>query len=344
MKKILALAMTLCFIFASVAGSVPQRISFQGVLKDSNENPVEGEVSVLFTIYSSGGTDLWHETQTVTVEGGIYDVQLGANTDIPFSVFADGSTKYLGIKVGSDAEMTPRLPMIAVPYAFRAATAEAAESLSGYPVGVTGNNIVPRTDGSGKLNSGVIPFSGASVSYASSAGNADTADYATLAGSATTAASATNAGQVDGLDANSTAAAGELLALDSNLQFKGMSISAEAAGSIGIGVYGKSTQANGFGMQAENTATGGNAIYINGGIKAPGCAGTGTVISGSYGQVNNDYVNANSLIFITVATSSAIAADEPLRVYNVGSGSFRVTTYDGNPGSNIHFNYLVINQ
>jgi hypothetical protein len=109
------------------AGAVPQTINFQGILKDSAGKPINGTVNLTFSIYDSvsGGTARWSEVQNgVTVETGIYSVQLGSVNSIDYSIF-DGSTKYLGVKVG-DEELTPRLPMISVPYAFRAASADVA--------------------------------------------------------------------------------------------------------------------------------------------------------------------------------------------------------------------------
>jgi len=127
------LVIGICLVIASwllvmvPAGAVPQTINFQGILKDSAGKPINGTVNLTFSIYDSvsGGTARWSEVQNgVTVEAGIYSVQLGSVNPIDYSIF-DGSTKYLGVKVG-DEELTPRLPMISVPYAFRAASAEVA--------------------------------------------------------------------------------------------------------------------------------------------------------------------------------------------------------------------------
>ncbi|MBU1026134.1 MAG: hypothetical protein KKA31_00220 [Candidatus Margulisbacteria bacterium] len=125
MKKSLISLLLIVFLF-STTYAIPSQISFQGLLTDSSDKLIDDTVSIVFSIYAgiTGGTALWTETQTVTVEGGIYTVQLGAVT--PIGNIFDGTTRYLGIKVGSDAEMTPRLPMISVPYAFRAGTAESA--------------------------------------------------------------------------------------------------------------------------------------------------------------------------------------------------------------------------
>jgi hypothetical protein len=58
----------------------------------------------------------------VTVNNGIYNVNLGdvnTITSLPF-----GLPYYLGVKVGTDPEMTPRIPLTSVGYAFRAKTAD----------------------------------------------------------------------------------------------------------------------------------------------------------------------------------------------------------------------------
>ena len=110
---------------------VPQLINYQGYLTNSGGNPVDGDLSMEFAIYNvaTEGTPLWSETHpTVTVTDGYFSVLLGSDTPIPQSVF-DGGGRYLGITVGSDAEMTPRKRMVSVGYAFRAAD---ADSLGGF--------------------------------------------------------------------------------------------------------------------------------------------------------------------------------------------------------------------
>jgi len=104
----------------SVLAAVPHLINFQGLLKDGSGNPVSnGSYSVIFTIYDSatGGINLWTETQSVTTIGGNFTTLLGSGTAIPDSTFND-STRYLGIKVGADPEMTPRQRLASVGYSY----------------------------------------------------------------------------------------------------------------------------------------------------------------------------------------------------------------------------------
>jgi len=119
----------LMLLVGSVLAAVPQLMNYQGKLTDANGNPIDGTVSIVFSIYpdSTGGTALWTETQpTVTVTSGLFNVLLGSVNAIPDSIF-DGSTRWLGIKVGIDPEMTPRQRIVSVGYAYRATKADTAE-------------------------------------------------------------------------------------------------------------------------------------------------------------------------------------------------------------------------
>jgi hypothetical protein len=112
----------------SYAGTVPTIINYQGTLTDTSGNPVpNGQYGVVFSIYdvSTGGTALWTETWNsgttpITTIGGDFGVLLGTHNPIPASFFADHPLTYLGIKVGSDSEMTPRQKIASVGYAFKA--------------------------------------------------------------------------------------------------------------------------------------------------------------------------------------------------------------------------------
>lgn len=104
------------FVWAS---SSTQMINYQGRLTDSAGMPINGNTTVTFSIYDGEtvGTSLWSETQTVTVNQGIYQVQLGTINPIPDDLF-NGSERFLGVKVGSDPELTPRSRITSVAYAF----------------------------------------------------------------------------------------------------------------------------------------------------------------------------------------------------------------------------------
>src|SRR5207253_2348296 len=81
---------------------------------------IDGNVSMTFSLYNqaSGGAALWKETQVVAVAKGYFSVKLGAQTALPPTVWSGGGSRYVGLGVGSDAEMSPREELVAVPYAF----------------------------------------------------------------------------------------------------------------------------------------------------------------------------------------------------------------------------------
>jgi len=126
---LLVVSAMLCVLAAPrVAQGVPELINYQGELMDSAGNPLNGTVSIVFKICNqqTGGTTLWQETHnTVQVREGIFSVLLGSVTPFPATLF-EGDPRWLGIKVGSDAEMTPRSRIASVGYAIRAEKAAEA--------------------------------------------------------------------------------------------------------------------------------------------------------------------------------------------------------------------------
>ena len=128
----------------------PERMTYQGYLVDGNGDPLgsvedpsdstqrvsaPANYDVIFRLYDakSGGTKLWTEQQTVTVDKGYFSVLLGEGSqyesepDGSLSAVFDGdsiSDRYIGIAVqGLDAgntEIAPRLRLVSSPFAFAA--------------------------------------------------------------------------------------------------------------------------------------------------------------------------------------------------------------------------------
>jgi parallel beta-helix repeat protein len=106
---------------AQAATGINHQINFQGKLVNTNgTNVTDGTYTVIFSIYTvaSAGANIWTETQSVTTTSGIFQVNLGSVTTLPGSIDFNTDNIYLGIKVGADAEMTPRVQFTAVPQAF----------------------------------------------------------------------------------------------------------------------------------------------------------------------------------------------------------------------------------
>jgi hypothetical protein len=120
-------AVGLWSISTLAANPVPATLTQQGRILDTSGTPVSSKVHFVFTIYddptaTKAADALWTDAEDITLDDGYFSWQLGTNTAIPSTVF-DGSVRYLGVTVGSDAEMTPREVISSVPYAMVAGSA-----------------------------------------------------------------------------------------------------------------------------------------------------------------------------------------------------------------------------
>ena len=99
---------------AYAASSVSSSINYQGRLTDSAGNPLDDTYTMTFKLYenATGGTALATDTHSVTVTDGLFSTTLNLGTNS-----FDGRALWLGIKVESDPEMTPRQELQPVPYA-----------------------------------------------------------------------------------------------------------------------------------------------------------------------------------------------------------------------------------
>jgi len=98
-----------------VYGTVPERINYQGYLTDNSGNPITTSVSITVNIYTvpAGGTPFWTETHVVVPDNGVYNIVLGSMEPL-YLDYNLHDLFYLGVKVGSDAEMTPRQELTSV--------------------------------------------------------------------------------------------------------------------------------------------------------------------------------------------------------------------------------------
>jgi len=118
----------------------PQRINYQGYLTDSGGDPLNGSYEMGFAVYDAvtDGTELWSETQTVTVTQGLFSVQLGSDTAFPSDLF-DGVQRYLQIVVAGDV-LSPRQRLVSAPYSISAGDAETLDGLDSTAFLNTGND------------------------------------------------------------------------------------------------------------------------------------------------------------------------------------------------------------
>ena len=124
MKKFFFLTLFLLTAFLLTAnssyGGVPRLLSYEGVLTNSSGAPVsDGAYNVTFGIYNAqtGGTALWSESQSATTKNGLFAILLGSSSSLDLDFNQD---YWLGIRVGSDSEMSPRQRIAASGYAINA--------------------------------------------------------------------------------------------------------------------------------------------------------------------------------------------------------------------------------
>jgi hypothetical protein len=111
-----AAALTVSF---DASALVPGTITHQGRLFDAGGIPISGNFDIDFAIYDAvdAVAPIWMETHNVDIDEGYFSVALGGQTPFDPTVF-DGSVRWVGITVGGDPEMTPRVETLSVPYAF----------------------------------------------------------------------------------------------------------------------------------------------------------------------------------------------------------------------------------
>jgi hypothetical protein len=136
---IFTLAMIALLVAAQTAGALPLArtqpapaaastgtIAYQGRLADAAGAPLTGTYNMIFRLYdaATGGTPLWSEPWTgsngVKVSDGLFNVMLGSLAQLPISQFTNSQSLFLGITVGTDDEMAPRVQLGSVPFAVQA--------------------------------------------------------------------------------------------------------------------------------------------------------------------------------------------------------------------------------
>ncbi|MGA7820631.1 MAG: hypothetical protein WCA50_13445 [Candidatus Sulfotelmatobacter sp.] len=133
-----------CFAYAQADGqqpassaltaTVPRLIRIQGTVQDESGRLVTGNTEVTFSLYKNENdpSAIWQESQNVSLDAtGHYSVLLGATSEagLPLEIFSQGEGRWLGVRPEGQAEQ-PRILLLSVPYALKAAD---AETLGGKP-------------------------------------------------------------------------------------------------------------------------------------------------------------------------------------------------------------------
>ena len=281
----------------------------------------DGTYNVEFNLYtvSSGGTTAWTEdylnnaSQGVTVKNGYVTVNLGSLTAFPTTINWDQNL-WLGMTVrgtGScvfsactptDSEMTPRLPLTAVPYAFKAgqlaqysATSGFTSTLSlGLPTVGNQNFVIPDQGAAGTYNLLTGGSTGTGVQLqASTPGTAQTGNFNISGTGIAGTFNATTALQTGGtprIDSSGNLTNIGNISGSGTLQLTGTSGSSYIMSSLGLGTISPQTGSaltvanatwlssvdstgssyiNMFQVNTNNQIQAGAAINVDGGIVLP---------------------------------------------------------------------------
>ncbi len=202
LSAILIILATLLITTRAASASTNNTINFEARLLNNTGSVVpDGSYNIELKIYNAatetggrtpdqgactynGGTAdptcLWTETRTgantVTVQGGYMSLQLGSVTSFPGTINWD-QPLWLSIRIGGigtpswDSEMSPRLPLTAVPYAFRSGALALSSGSNEATLSfgsITGNDAITLPDASGT----VCLQSSSSCGFATGSGSA----------------------------------------------------------------------------------------------------------------------------------------------------------------------------
>jgi hypothetical protein len=123
--------LALFFLHPFSYSQIPHTLSYQGILADSAGTPKpDGSYSFTFRLYTvpSGGVAQWSETKSAQVKRGLFSTILGSVTPIPDSVKFDRQY-WLGVQVGSDPELAPRMQLSSVGSSMNSLRADVAETV-----------------------------------------------------------------------------------------------------------------------------------------------------------------------------------------------------------------------
>lgn len=129
MKNMIIAMLLLVLLAAPGQADVPRVFNYQGYISDLDGYPLEGNFNLTFRIYEvASGPDaaLWFEIHPlVQVIDGVFSVLLGSFEDLPPGILA-APELWIGVTVGADTEINPRLQVTSTPWAYRAAIADSS--------------------------------------------------------------------------------------------------------------------------------------------------------------------------------------------------------------------------
>jgi hypothetical protein len=134
--KILCVSLLFVVGIQAQEPAVPHVTYYSGIAREVSGMPRTGMAEITFALYENqqGGTALWTETQNIPLDDqGRYTVLLGATRPygLPQRLFSSGKARWLGARLQTPGGTEqPRVPLVGVPYAMKAAD---ADTLGGLP-------------------------------------------------------------------------------------------------------------------------------------------------------------------------------------------------------------------
>lgn len=331
LSETIALAAFVVCLMTGSAWAVPSLINYQGKLTNASDCILTGDYEIQFLLYDTetNGTLLWGEQQTVTVDQGLLNVQLGRSVSFPSGLF-DSDSLYLEMVIwnpetSSWETLSPRQRLTSTAYSMKADTSDyaiLAGSVADGTISTTGlaNDAVT----SAKIQDHTIQQEDLAISPFPVDGHSlDAAD-----GDPVDAVYVDNEGNVS---IGMMATEGKL----------------NVVGSVGIGPIAYTDQTNHMlDIASTTTNTGQSAIRVRTGATEGGLAGTefralshldGTAWTAAYAKAGNE--SATSFGTIALYTDGEVN----MMNGNVGIGTaspdYRLTIP---PGNNLQLSSLLI--
>ncbi len=171
---------------------IPRTLSYQGMLIDGTGSPKpDSTYTFTFRLFDSesGGSPVWTDIKDLSVEQGLFYTVLGDPTPFADSLRFD-QPYWLGIKVGDEPELSPRISLTGVGYSFYSLRSDTAQYVinTPAPTGPAGGDLTgtypdPIINASavtsGKIADGTIQRVDVAASF--NAPYADTSNYALAA-------------------------------------------------------------------------------------------------------------------------------------------------------------------
>lgn len=112
---------------------VPFLLPVQGHLELSDGTPVDGLTSLTFQLYATATSTAFqfYEVIETNVEDGYFSVYLGEKRALPAGFFRDSPEAWLGMTIGQDAELQPRVRLASVPFSMMSLFCAEASTLGG---------------------------------------------------------------------------------------------------------------------------------------------------------------------------------------------------------------------